>query len=358
MKIKILIAALIFTCIAIGWFIVFGKQLLPSLFGGIDNPLPNIEVTSEQTPTSASINGILVSETIAERRPVAIMVENHPDSRPQSGLSEADIVYEAIAEGGITRFLALYQTQESEHIGPIRSARDYYASIANDYGALYVHVGGSDEVLAQLSQGYYKNLVDLNQFFNGGYFERIKTRVAPHNVYTSIATLRSYLRDKKLKETVDLDTGLFKEDSSAQGSAITAARIGIVFSTPNFTVTYTYDQATNTYKRLIANKIDIDASNDKQLTAKTVIVQFVAMQAVAGDDKARNDLVLTGQGQAIIFQDGTITRARWKKTNNEKTQYVDETGNQISFNRGQQWIELVPNDSPSTRVTWKPLTAQ
>src|SRR3989344_6912600 len=109
-----------------------------------------------------AINGIYVEEIVSTLRPLAVMVENHPDARPQSGLSEADIVYETLAEGGITRFLVLFQSRAANEIGSVRSARDYFAEIANEWGALYAHVGGSNEVIANLKKGIYENLDDAN----------------------------------------------------------------------------------------------------------------------------------------------------------------------------------------------------
>lgn len=305
-----------------------------------------------------SINGILVEEKISKQRPIAVMIENHPDSRPQSGLDKADLVYETLAEGGITRFVGVFQTNQKSKVGPVRSARDYFAEIADELGAGFAHVGGSDEVLAQLSAGKYKNLTDINEYFNGGYFERIKTRLAPHNAYASLEKLNQYLVEKRETTKASFDPWKFKDDESIEQAVHEAENITINFSTPGYDVKYFFDQSQNNYTRHLAGKTHlIDNFEEKTkvgLIAKVVIVQFVPVSAVAGDEKARIDINLKGQGKAIVFQDGHATIATWKKTGSNRTKYYDSENKEISFNRGQIWIELVPNDSPSTRVKYTP----
>src|SRR5581483_1401572 len=119
------------------------------------------------------------------KRPFAVVVENHPDARPQSGLSQADVVYEALAEGGITRFLAIFQSQDVKSIGPVRSARTYFNDWAQEWGAVYAHVGGNSDALALIKAGI-PGVSDADQFFNDPYFTRISSRRPPHNTYTSI----------------------------------------------------------------------------------------------------------------------------------------------------------------------------
>ena len=185
----------------------------------------NPSSTKHQEILVPAINGFLVSPEIAQKRPLAVIVENHPDARPQSGLGEADIVYETLAEGGITRFLAIFQTREVKSIGPVRSARDYFAEIANDFGALFAHVGGSDEVLLELQNKHYKNLDDINQFYQASFFERIKLRPAPHNVYTSTEKLRDYLDSKNLNKDNSFAGWLFEDEKNSESEIITANSI-------------------------------------------------------------------------------------------------------------------------------------
>lgn len=330
---------------------------LAVFFVFIKNTSSPLATLYEEKPIQKeAINGILVDEKISEQRPIAVMIENHPDSRPQSGLDKADLVYETLAEGGITRFVGIFQTDQKSKIGPIRSARDYFAEIANELEAGFVHVGGSDEVLAQLSEGFYKNLTDINEYFNGSYFERIKTRLAPHNAYATLEKLNQYLTDKKQSTEASFDSWKFKDDQPIEQVKRTAENISINFSTPSYDVKYTYDPSQNNYFRSLAGKPhlmnNLETKAQTELKAKSIIVQFVPVSAIAGDEKARIDINLKGQGKAIIFQDGQAINATWKKTGSSRTKYYTEENKEISFNRGQIWIELVPNDSPNTRVKY------
>jgi hypothetical protein len=347
-KYRLPLTIIVFALIAAG--IVFATRVKNLDPNGANNTEEN-QQTENTTPQNAAINGLLVNEQAADARPIAVMIENHPDSRPQSGLSDADIVYETLAEGGITRFVALYQSQEAKSIGPVRSARDYFAAIADEYGALYAHVGGSDEVLEQLSQNFYKNITDINEYFNGSYFERIKTRAAPHNTYTSLEKLRQYLADKKARDTARLTLWDYTDED--QNPPIRdAATISIDFSMPSFKAGYSYDNESKRYKRLLAGSPHIDATTKQQITAKTIIVQFVPIEAIPGDEKLRIDIDLFGEGKALVFQNGT-TQASWIKSGPGRTLFLNAQGNPISFNRGQMWVELVPNDNPAARVIWK-----
>jgi hypothetical protein len=340
---------MVFALLAAG--LVFAARLYQFGQGSNDNT----ENQEQLTKTYFSINGNLVDEAQSKTRPMAVMIENHSNSRPQSGLAEAEIVYETLAEGGITRFVALFQTNEAQSIGPVRSARDYFASIAEEYGAVYAHVGGSDEVLAQLNKNYYRNVTDLNEYFNGTYFQRLQSRPAPHNVYTSTEKIKQFIEDKDINNKADLTTWMFTDQPLAVENK-SAESIAINFSQSSYKVGYTYDSTNSNYVRSLAGLPHLDATSKKQLTAKTVVVQFVDVSAIEGDEKDRIDIDLSGTGEALIFHDGTVTKAKWNKIGRERTMFTDLSGQPIQFNRGQMWIELVPNDSPNSRVTWKTLT--
>jgi len=134
------------------------------------------------------LDGVGVEDESKVNPPIfAVQVENMVDARPLSGISKANLVYEAISEAGITRLLALYVKDNSvSEIGPVRSARPYYIDWASEYGALYAHSGGSPEALRVVSD---YDVLDLNEFSNGKYFWRSKSRYAPHNLYTSVELL-------------------------------------------------------------------------------------------------------------------------------------------------------------------------
>lgn len=295
---------------------------------------------SQQQLLPDAVNGVKVSQEIAGKRPLAVMVENHPDAWPQSGLSQADIVYEALAEGGITRFLAIYQSQEVKFIGPVRSAREYYAQIANEWGAVYAHVGGSNEVIAQIKNGVYKNLDDANEYYNFDFFPRKKNKPQPHHIFTSTEKLNQLIDYHKYSSQASYQPFLFKDDEPAATS--TATQIDIDFSRAGYEVRWVYDTAINSYKRLQYFERHLDAENNQQLIAKTVVAQLVKVTPVPKDPLLSVDIDLVSGGQARVFLDGSVIEGTWKKSTDGKTRYYDRLGQEIKFNRGPIWVELVP----------------
>jgi hypothetical protein len=331
--------------IAVGWKI-FDVQLFNHEAGPRDI-LGSTEATA--SATVPAINGVLVDKAVAEYRPISLVIENYPDSRPQSGLADADIVYEILAEGGVTRFLAIYQTKKPEDAGPVRSARDYLGELANEIGAVFGHVGGSPEALSNLARGTYPNVHDLNEYSNGDYFYRKPGRSAPHNVYTTAKKLDAFISAKQVNKTTTYVPWQFSTTSPTAGG-IPATTINVDFSTPEYAVRYTYDSASQTYKRELAGKAHVDANAQTQLAPATVVIQYVNVSDVPKDPKLRVNIDLASGGKAAIFSQGRVIEGTWKKENNH-TQFMDAQGNDIAFMPGQIWFELVPNP-PRGTVTW------
>jgi hypothetical protein len=338
---KIILIILILIILLLSWIIYKKPESLPFISSE----------SSENVTLEEAINGDRVKPEVANKRPIAVMVENYPDARPQSGLADADLVYEALAEGGITRFEAVFQTKEAHNIGPVRSAREYYADIANELGAIYIHVGGSDMVLEKLAAKSYKNLTDFNQFYNGEYFERISSRSAPHNVYTSIKKINSWIDTKNIVNKATYSPWRFNDSASPSGD-IVPQNISIDFSTKEYLVNYIYDKTSGLYLRKTGGKTHTDAESGKQLTAKNIIVQFVGVSSIPNDPKLRIDVKLTGSGKAIIFANNQAIEGTWKKQGTQRTLFYDRDGKEISFGRGQTWIELVPNANTASRVKY------
>ncbi len=297
--------------------------------------------TDENNGKSVAINGTLVDSTQI-RRPFAVVVENHVDSRPQSGLSQADIVYEALAEGGITRFLAVFQTEDVKMIGPVRSARTYFNDWAQELHAIYAHVGGNSDALYYIKKGI-PGVSDADQFFNGQYFERIKPRYPPHNTYTSTKQLLDLAAEHKFSLDPEFDGYLFKDEQAGS----TAQKITIGFSEKQYEVQWVYDPATNLYKRYIAGKKAVDAGNDKDITAKNVIVQRVANWPVETDTPFSISMGTRDGGKAEIFLDGKDIQATWKLVNG-RTKFFDNSGQELHLNRGAIWLEIVPPENSVT----------
>jgi hypothetical protein len=173
-------AIAIVTGVGIGTLVLLIMHFADKPVQHVQSKQPARVAAPKPTTVASPLSGVQVSPDLAKRPVTGIMIENSPDARPQSGLQDAGVVYEAIAEGGITRFLALFQDSRPQYIGPVRSLRPYYIDFGWPYQAAIAHVGGSPDALTQIRSGSYR---DLDQFFNSGTYSRINSRVAPHNVY-------------------------------------------------------------------------------------------------------------------------------------------------------------------------------
>ena len=300
---------------------------------------PEIQVTRGQKPVPTTVGspltGVQVEPELAERPVTAIMIENSLDARPQSGIQQAGIVFEAIAEGGITRFITLYQEAQPQYIGPVRSLRPYYIDWATPFDAGIAHVGGSPEALKQIrSKGK-----DLDQFFNAGAYWRQSTRAAPHNVYTSFKNLDKLNRSKGYKKSKFTSWPRKKESVLETPTATT---INVNISSANFNSSYKYDKDTNSYYRSeggrkhTATKSPNDR-NPKQLHPK-VIIALVMSYGIASD--GHHSVYDTyGKGTAFIFQDGGVKKGIWRKANrSDQFTFKDIDGKTIELNAGQTWV--------------------
>lgn len=282
---------------------------------------------------------------------MAVSLDNHPDARPQFGLSLADMVFETVTEGGTTRMLALFRSRDALKIGPVRSARPYFIDWALGAGAVFAHSGGSREALEKLKilGGALK---DVNEFYNEKYFWRDKTRTAPHNLFTSTALL-AQLAEKKgwgLDEgKVDLSAAVRLERTKAEGSA-TTTEILVDFSYPLFAAAYDYDPQRSVYKRSLGGSPDVDALNDEQITAANVVVLYTTSSVI--DEKLLTvDLETLGSGRAVVFTGGGVRQARWQKADvDSPLSLIDADGSAVSLSPGATWIEVI--DQTGT-VVWK-----
>ena len=291
------------------------------------------------------LTGLEVKDEAATRQVVtAIMIENSPDARPQSGVKQAGIVYEAIAEGGITRFLTLHQQDKPQLIGPVRSLRMYYVDWLAAYNASVAHVGGSAASLAEIRNGKYR---DIDQFFNSGTYWRATDRYAPHNVYTSFDKLDALNRSKGYTESHF--TGFPRIDGNASKTP-DAQNVAINISGPLYNTSYVYKPEHNYYERSLAGQPHMDRE-DGQITPTVVIALKVDMSKVL-EDGYRESIVTLGKGQAVIFQNGTAKEVTWKKDDKDKPlTFTDKNGKEVLLARGQTWITAVPNQGGS--VSWQ-----
>lgn len=330
-----------------------------------DNSLPKTE--------ACPLNGAMYSKQQRQwwekHRPLGVMIENHEDARPQSGLSSTDVVYEAVAEGGITRFLAVFYCQDTPVIGPVRSARTYFLDFISEYGdfPLYAHVGGANsdgpaDALGQIEQYKWGSYNDLNQFSLGcPVYCRDVTRMGrevatEHTMYSSTSKLWKVAEQRKLTN-VDQDGNPWDKDFvpyTFQDDAAAADRAAsqTVHLEPwkgyqQYEVDWIYDKASNEYKRNNGGKPHRDLNNKKQLTTKNLVV--LVMQESNANDGYENNLHLLykdkGIGKAYIFMNGKEITGTWRKDKRtSRTLLFDSTKKQISFVRGRIWFAVLPTD--------------
>lgn len=311
-------------------------------------PAPVVQIKSKPKPQKfySSLSHIEVPDQTATNQAVtAIMIENSPSARPQSGIKDAEIVFEAIAEGGITRFLCLYQINKPQLIGPVRSLREYYVDWLTPFQPSVAHVGGSAEALKMIRNGSYR---DIDQFFNGQYYWRATDRYAPHNVYTTFAKLDALNKAKGYTSST-VDSFARQITKPPKESEITVKNIDLKISGPLYNVRYTYDPKTNTYHRQVGGRAHLDREKG-QITPTTVIAIKTNMQRVL-QDGYREQITTIGQEKAYIFQNGQVIEATWKKPARDKQiRFYDSKNQEIAINTGQVWITAIPN--ASGQVSW------
>ena len=310
----------------------------------VEEPLETIDPPQEkQEPDfayTAPLTGVKVEEP-TEKRPVAVMINNAPAARPQSGLSHADQIYEVLAEGGITRLIAIFQSEgTTETVGPIRSIRPYLIEIGESYGSILAHAGGSQAAYSILQN---QGKPYLDEISNAGpYYFRSSDRKAPHNLYSSLdqlreaAVKRGYSEENKSPVYSYLDEGVQVEGEEA-------LHFDITYLTDSYQVSYDYDETTSTYVRSVGGKEDIDAGNGERLAAPNIIVLSTAHQVL--DDVGRLSVDLTSGGDAMLFQQGKVIHAKWSKKAGDIIRVTKE-GKELPLVRGKTFFSIVTNVPP------------
>jgi hypothetical protein len=299
-------------------------------------------VATVPTTVASDLSGLPVSPSVNGTPVTAVMIENSTFARPQAGLSQAGVVFEAVAEGGVTRFMALYQDTAPNNVGPIRSLRPYYLSWAMGFDAAVAHVGGSPEALADVKSWGSR---DLDEFSNGSSYHRITTREAPHNVYTAIATLNQLETSKGYTSSTFTS---WPRKAAAPAKTPTAGTINLTLSGSTYNVLYTYDASTDSYNRSEGGAVQTDSNTGTQLSPKVVIAIVVPETpgALDASNAYYSDYTVIGSGQADVFQDGTETTGQWTKTSNSsQITFTASAGQPIKLNAGQTWITAVTSAS-------------
>lgn len=333
-KIAVIVAlVLLLSAIVGGLYIGFFKKApaKPAVVTKTETVKPE---PPKPTTEASNLTGMQVPIGSNQTPITGIMIENSPDARPQSGLNAAGVVFEAIAEGGITRFLTLFQEAQPDYVGPVRSVRPYYIRWARGFDAAIAHVGGSGEALQMIRSPGYK---DLDQFFNTGPYWRISQRYAPHNMYTSVPKL---IELEKSKGYTSSNFVGFPRKAEKPSATPNAKSIDFTISSPLYYAHYDYDVASNSYKRSEGGKPHIDEKSGTQLSPKVVIA--IVLQQGIDADGIHTTYNAFGNGKAYIFQDGTVTEGTWSKENEtSQIHFGDANGAPLGLNPGQTWITAV-----------------
>lgn len=330
---------------------------------------------TEECPLNGQMYTAPEKKIWEERRPITAVIENHADSRPQSGVSKADIIYEAVAEGGITRFLGVYYcgaAAEDVKIAPVRSARVYFIDWAAEYGdyPIFMHVGGAnryggttDTAVEADALGLLEKLGwrvprgnDFDTTYDSGFpvfwrnYDRLdKPSATEHTMTASLDKAYEEAEKRGLTnkyEGVSWDKNFvswkFTDGSPSANPSATKISFEFWSNKPNYDVIWEYNRDKNSYMRFNNGDELIDLETGEQLAAKNVVVMFVRERGPV--DRNKHLLYTTiGEGTALIFQNGQVAEGTWEKdSRTARTKFFDENGKEITFVRGPIWIEAVP----------------
>ncbi|MFA7254363.1 MAG: DUF3048 domain-containing protein [Patescibacteria group bacterium] len=298
----------------------------------------------EMTLYEAPLDGIMTDKTSAERHPLAISVENDPAARPQSGLDKASIIYETVYDpAATTRYLAVYATNEAEKVGPVRSIRTFFVDWAHGYNAYLGHWGGNIDALDKIIA---EKAPDLDEFrYANAYWREYGAGVSlDHTGYTSTLKLRDQAAKNNYPTANNFTRYKFKDDAEDKTTLPESQKISVNFSNASYMVSFQYDKATNSYKKNLAGKPHIDKISKNQLSPKNIIVMNVKRsKTVTRINEPGYTMETIGTGKAQFFMDGTEITGTWKKTSTaDREVFYDSNGQEITFNRGQTWICILP----------------
>jgi len=337
-------------------FIAWRRHVTPLELTSTD-PSATSSVAPSEPVARDVLSGLSVTSTLRPSDPsnlpfvYAVMIDNSVDAWPQSGIDKAFLVIEAPVESAIPRLEAFFSADATvEKIGPVRSARPYFVDWANEFDALYAHVGGSNEALAGiLSTGTF----DLNEFWNGDSFWRSTDRSAPHNTYTSTELLGKAVEKAVAKDKapeVLYGVWKFKDASIPDGTNVpkNPSSISVRFNSELYLANWTYDSATNTYLRSQGGRKTV-TQDGTRVSANNVAVLVTDVSVL--DAVGRRKVRTTGEGKAWVLQDGAMIEATWKKPSaSERLAFYDKDGNEIAMNAGNTWVEVAEDEGDVTSV--------
>ena len=393
LKSKLFLVALIFSImlivsIILFWFYLINPTKNPGDSFSIKKPTV-VESKKNVTPEVTSkdfvnpINGKYLSqkdfELVTSRKPVSVTLNNHIDARPQAGLSDADIIYEINAEGGISRIMPIFHSKIPEKVGSVRSARIYFIQVAAEYFPIFSHWGIAHrpDYEKKLPQAEFDKLLAMGEAETDprsdarSYIDEIAIPVANtdttpdlfyrenlsvaiehtgfaklSNVYTEF---KKYYPQDSWSAYQPFKSWEFKEDDSFR---VPGKKVNTIYynfwDLDNFDTLWTYKSETNSYERIQGKKVTIDRNTGDPVLVSTLIIQK-AKETKLNDKKAHLLYDVIGSGEAYVYMDGVKINATWEKESaRSRTLFKDDKGNPIVFNRGLMWVTILPDYSPVT----------
>ena len=315
------------------------------LLGDLSNKKEDVLAAEEiptPTPTPTPTPKI-VQIYKGDDRPIAVMIDNHDDARPQVSINDAYVVYEIIVEGGVTRMMPIFKGKDLEEIGPIRSARHYFIDYALENDAIYVHFGQSPQAendlrvlgVAEIEGIYYSN----------GDFWRTKGKYAPHNVLTSTQNILNIAERKNYRTTSDAESVLkYIPDDDAnlvdgQDAIIVNAKFSYLEK-----VRFEYDEERNAYVKYANNKKQTDWRSEEDITFKNVIICFIENYTLNDpEQKGRQGLNNLVEADGYYITNGKAIQIKCTKEEREsQTIYTDLNGEEIQVSDGNTYIGILP----------------
>lgn len=283
-------------------------------------------LTGKEAPSSDAIR----------TRVVSVKIENADAARPQTGLAEADVIYETLAEGGITRFNALFHSQAPDRLGPVRSARLSDLYVVGQYRALFAWSGANKTVIARIDEA---DIDDVGVSVAPRAYERISQRAAPHNLYSGIPALRDAGEDEGYPTEVDPPRLAFGDAPDDAGSPTT--EVTIAFHANNV-VTWRWDADRKAFLREINGQPHTDTTTEEPYEAANVIV--LTADTIEGEKPGTTDIVLSGSGDAVVLRDGKRYEGAWSAGDDTPPVFETKDGTRIPLADGPTWIEVVSSD--------------
>jgi hypothetical protein len=301
--------------------------------------VPTKEPTDKVYPFTFPLTGV-GSDTAVDDRAVAVMINNHPNARPQSGIHKADMIFELLAEGNVTRFLAVFQSERPEKVGPVRSARDYFIQLAKGYKSLYVAHGYSPEAKQMLESGYVDDLNGMQ--YDGTLFKRASFRKAPHNSYITFENILKGAEKNKFSMKGQPNAYRFyekKELDTLQGNPAKSIMVSY-FSSDLFNVIFDYDEALGKYKRFSNGELTVDYDTKERVLLDNIMV--IEMEHRFIDSYGRREINLTTGGNGYLLQKGKWREIIWKNVDGQIVPF--ENGAEAKLVPGRTWINIIPKD--------------